>query len=173
MAHPYLRTTRDILKNVETSTLTEMTCHLTDLRDRDGRLFCIGNGGGAAHATHFASDLRKFAHIRAYAQDNMTELTASINDDGWAGHTARWLDIENYTANDGLFVFSVGGGSDTLSANLRWAYSHAKGTLILGITGRPGALADYATCQIVLNADTFQTESIQAVLAHLLVSELT
>lgn len=169
----YLDEHRRLLDGLDLTELQDMVTTLRQVRDRDGRVFCVGNGGGQAHASHLAADLRKISNIEAYAWgDNVADLTAWVNDANWAASTSSWLAASRYGKDDALFVFSVGGTSDTTSANLRWALSYAKGSTILGITGQPGLMAEkgYATVQIVLGADTPHTEGLQSVLAHLLVT---
>ena len=166
----YLIRTLDRLTAIDPDQITLMVGHLQRLRDRHGRLFIIGNGGGQAHASHAAADFRKIGHIESYAWgDNTADLTAWVNDTSWDESTTEWLKASNYTRNDGLLVFSVGGTGPDVSANLWSAVQYCTGSLILGITGRPGELANYATTQIVLDADTAQTESLQSVLWHCLV----
>ncbi len=152
---------------------------LVALRSRGGRLFLLGVGGSAANCSHAAADFRTLCGIEAYAFDNMANLTALTNDDGWEMVFARWLHMSNVTKNDLLYVMSVGGGSPTLSKNLCHAINYAgvKSVPIIGVAGRDGGyLAKYAdACVIVPEpADkslvTPITESMQAVIWHLLVS---
>lgn len=155
--------------------------HLVDLRERGGRLFCLGVGGGAAHASHAAADFRKIAGIESYAPgDNVAELTARINDDGWDSCYAGWLRVSRLSARDALFVFSVGGGDSVrgISTSLVAALALARqaGARILGVVGRDGGCtAQWAdACVIVPTASaetvTPHTEEFQAVVWHLLVS---
>ncbi len=129
------------------------------LRDAD-RVFCIGNGGGYAHATHFASDLRKLCHKQAFSFDNLTELTARVNDDGW---TQAWYDWRAAfgRGDDITFLFSCGGGKDGLSRNLPDAD--------YGIVGLKGAAGNRI---VIPSTSTPVIEGCQAVVAHHLVEQL-
>jgi D-sedoheptulose 7-phosphate isomerase len=154
---------------------------LVAVRARGGRLFLLGVGGGAANASHAVNDFRKLAGFEAYAPtDNVSEVTARTNDEGWGSVFAAWLKGSRLRADDAVFVFSVGGGSleAGVSANLVAALQYAKsvGAGIVGIVGRDGGytakVAD--VCVIVPAAAdglvTPYTEAFQAVVSHLLVS---
>ena len=154
---------------------------IRETRERGGRLFLCGSGGGAGHASHAACDFRKLVRIESYAvTDNVSELTARINDDGWDSSYAEWLRASNLAERDCLFVFSVGGGSleRSISVNLVRAIELAQsvGASVVGIAGRDGgelkARAD--ACVLVPNVDdrfvTPQTEGLQALVWHLVVS---
>lgn len=136
-------------------------------------IFCIGNGGGYAHATHFASDLRKIAGKRAFAFDNGAELTARINDESWELAWYEWIKSFNYDRSECVvFVFSVGGGElDSTSRNLVNTYD--RGTLT-GIVGQAGGdLAAEGWPIIVPSFSTPVIEGAQSVIAHHLVEQLT
>jgi len=154
---------------------------LVDLRRRGGRLFILGVGGGAGHASHAVNDFRRIAGIEAYAPtDNVSELTARINDDGWESSFAGWLRGSRLAQRDMVLVFSVGGGDleRNVSANLVRALEHARevGATICGVVGRDGGytarIAD--ACVVVPSVNhatvTPHTESFQAVVWHLLVA---
>lgn len=154
---------------------------LAQTRARDGRLFLCGSGGGAGHASHAACDFRKLCDIEAYAvTDNVSELTARINDDGWDSSYANWLRASRLRAGDCLFLFSVGGGDVErgVSVNLVEAmhYAHAQGAQVAGVVGRDGGeLARIADACVVIPTGeqgfvTPQTEGLQSVLWHLVVS---
>jgi D-sedoheptulose 7-phosphate isomerase len=154
---------------------------LVELRDRAGRLFLIGVGGGAGHASHAVCDFRKIAQIEAYApSDNVSELTARVNDDGWDTCYANWLRGSHLNKADMVFVLSVGGGDakKNISANLVRALEHARevGAAICGVVGRDGGFTAQVAdaCVIVPIANpsniTPHTESFQALIWHLLVS---
>ncbi|RRA49526.1 SIS domain-containing protein [Acidipila sp. EB88] len=154
---------------------------LVEVRERGGRLFFLGVGGGAGHAGHAVNDFRKIAGIEAYSpSDNVSELTARINDDGWDSCYANWLRGSRLCEKDMLFVFSVGGGSiaNNISMNLVNSVRLAEevGARILGIVGRDGGytaqVADEAIVIPTLSADTVTAlvEAFQAVIWHLLVS---
>ena len=154
---------------------------LVAVKRRGGRLFVLGNGGGAAHATHAAADFRKLAGIESYApHDNFAQLTARVNDDGWDNAYVGWLKVSRLSPVDLVLVISVGGGdaARSLSGNLVAAVRLAKhrGAPVCGIVGRDGGataqLAD--ACVIVPTVNpgqvTAHVEGMQAVLLHLLVT---
>ena len=163
----------------------EAVCRLIDLlvgvRERGGRLFILGVGGSAGNASHAVNDFRKISGLEAYAPtDNVSELTARINDDGWESSFANWLKGSRLIAQDCVLVFSVGGGDAerNISANIVRAleYARAVGASIGGIVGRAsGFTANVADACVVVptvNPDTVtpHTEAYQAVIWHLLVS---
>ena len=153
---------------------------LAALRDRHGRLFILGVGGGAGHASHAVNDFRKLCGIESYAPtDNVSELTARTNDDGWETAFTEWLAVSRFSANDALLVFSVGGGSreHNVSVNLVNAIERGRELCasVYGVVGSPdGALARLADVAIVIDAPpdlkTPLVESFQAVVWHALVS---
>jgi D-sedoheptulose 7-phosphate isomerase len=153
---------------------------LLKVRARGGRLFLIGVGGSAANCSHAAADFRTLCNINAHAFDSMAEFTALSNDHGWTNVFVRWLVAREVCPNDLLYVMSVGGGSTIYSYNLTkamsWVNNLGSGVPIIGVAGRNGgALADYAkACVIVPTVNdahiTPHTESMQAVIWHLLVS---
>jgi D-sedoheptulose 7-phosphate isomerase len=158
-----------------------MVAALAELRERGGRLFCIGVGGGAANASHATTDFRKIAGFEAYCPlDSVAELTARINDEGWDGALAAYLEGSRLGAEDGVFVFSVGGGDGErgISANLVRAVDLAGrvGATVFGVVGRDGGhtarAGDHVVVVPTVNAETVtpHTESFQAVVWHLLVS---
>jgi D-sedoheptulose 7-phosphate isomerase len=158
----------------------EIARGLAAVRERGGRLFVLGVGGGAAHASHAAGDFRKLCRIESYAPtDNVAELTARINDDGWETALTEWLAVSRLAAHDALLVFSVGGGSreHNVSVNLAHAIERAKevGAAVYGVVGSPdGAVARLADTAIVIDAPerlrTPLVESFQALVWHALVS---
>jgi D-sedoheptulose 7-phosphate isomerase len=154
---------------------------LSDVRTRGGRLFIVGVGGSAGNASHAVNDFRKIAHIEAYTPtDNVSELTARINDDGWDTSFANWLAGSKMGPNDALCVLSVGGGDAErgVSVNLIRAIEHAHsvGARVCGVVGRDGGYTarNADVCVIVppISSDTVtaHSESFQAVVWHLLVS---
>ncbi len=165
----YLNTTCDLLGGLLWDEIDYVLQELRECRGRGGRLFLIGNGGGQGYASHAASDFRKFGRIQAWAYDNMTELTARVNDEGWVTSISDWLEASRATDQDCLFVFSVGGGTLSTSANLTQAIRTFPGRTI-GICGeKRGHLGAYGDAVIVIpSGDTAQIESLQAVLFHLL-----
>ncbi len=180
-AERYLAEAREIASRLDVDAIEAMARSLAELRRRGGRLFFLGVGGGAAHASHAVNDFRKLAEIESYAPtDNVGELTARINDNGWEGSYAAYLRGSRLSAEDGVFVFSVGGGDleRNVSANLVRALQYAAtvGASIFGVVGRDGGhtarVAEH--CVVVPTAEagrvTPHTESFQAVVWHLLVS---
>jgi D-sedoheptulose 7-phosphate isomerase len=157
-----------------------MALGLAAVRERGGRLFILGVGGGAGHASHAVNDFRKLCLIESYAPtDNVSELTARTNDDGWETSYTNWLTVSKLSADDALLVFSVGGGSreHNVSLNLVNAIERARelGASIYGVVGSPdGTLAKLADVAIVVTAPaelkTPLVESFQAVVWHGLVS---
>jgi D-sedoheptulose 7-phosphate isomerase len=175
----FLKSATQIIETLDRGRCGQMIELLVDVRSRGGRLFFIGSGGGAGHASHAVNDFRKIAGIECYSPtDNVSELTARINDDGWDSSYANWLKTSRINANDALFVFSVGGGNEekNISMNLVRAMQLAKevGASILGIVGRDGGYAARAGDAVLvipnLGDVTAQVESFQAVIWHMLVS---
>ena len=170
-----LRAVSYTLGHVKRTEITAFQAHLGWLRAHHSRLFIIGNGGGAGFATHAASDFRKIAGIDAYACDNVPELTARINDDGWGFALADWLRFA--TQGDGLLVFSVGGGEvDGTSENLINACEAAKvkQMRVLGVVGGDGGqVARLADASIVIPSSvTPVVEACQAAVWHAVVEAL-
>lgn len=153
---------------------------LAVVRDRGGRLFLLGVGGGAGHASHAVNDFRKLCRLEAYTPtDNVSELTARTNDDGWDSCFEAWLQTSRLCQRDAVLVFSVGGGSraHNISMNLVRAVELARqvGASIFGVVGRSdGATAQLSDICIVISAPpermTPHVEALQAVVWHLLVS---
>ena len=166
---------------IDRAAVDRMVEILTALRARGGRLFILGVGGGAGHASHAVNDFRKICGIEAYTPtDNVSELTARINDEGWLTAFANWLRGSRISANDAVMVFSVGGGNaeQNISANLVEALKVAKslGAPIIGVVGRDGGytrrVADACVVVPVVNPAhvTAHTEAFQAVVWHGIVS---
>lgn len=177
----YLSQVASLAAQLDADAIDRLVDQLAQLRDRGGRLFFLGVGGGAGHASHAVNDFRKIAGIESYApSDNVSELTARINDDGWDTCYAAWLRGSRLSARDAVFVFSVGGGdaergiSTNLVASLTLA--RAAGASIFGVVGRDGGctarLADACVIVPTASAETVtpHTEEFQAVVWHLLVS---
>jgi D-sedoheptulose 7-phosphate isomerase len=176
----YLNSVADVARRIDPQVLENMALLLAEVRTRGGRLFFLGVGGGAGNASHAVNDFRKLAGIEAYAPtDNVSELTARINDDGWEGAYAAWLQGSRLNAQDGIVVFSVGGGDarKNVSLNLVRAIDYARsvGADVFGVVGRDGGhtARNAKQCLIVPTVDealvTALTESYQAVIWHLLV----
>lgn len=177
----YLKEAISIIENLDQTIIETMVELLIALRQRNGRLFFLGVGGGAGHASHAVNDFRKIAGIEAYSpSDNVSELTARVNDEGWDTTYAAWLAGSRLSSNDMLFVFSVGGGDleRNISPNLVRALEYGKkvGAKIIGVVGRDGGYtAKVAEACVIVptvnpKAVTPHTESFQAVIWHLLVS---
>lgn len=176
----YLAAAARLAEALDPSRVDELALGLAALRARGGRLFVLGVGGGAGHASHAVNDFRKLCRIEAYAPtDNVSELTARTNDDGWEESFSGWLEVSRLCARDALLVFSVGGGSreHNVSTNLVRAIEAARnaGAGVYGVVGAPGGtLADEADVAILLEPPpalrTPLVESFQAVVWHALVS---
>lgn len=177
----YLAQASDIIRQLDRVAIAEMVDYLAQLRERKGRLFILGVGGSAASASHAVNDFRKIADIEAYAPtDNVAELTARTNDDGWETVFVEWLRGSRLTKNDVLFVLSVGGGDldRNISPNLVSALHFAQeiGAGVIGIVGRDGGytakVADACVIVPAVSAATVtpHTEAFHGVIWHLLVS---
>ena len=177
----YLDEVREIAARLDRREIDRLVESLAELRRRGGRLFILGVGGGAGNATHAVNDFRKIAGIEAYAPtDNVSELTARVNDDGWETVFVHWLRGSRLEARDMVLVFSVGGGDleRNISPNLVRALQYAQevGATIGGIVGRDGGytrkVADACVVVPTVNPATVtpHTEAFQAVVWHLLVS---
>jgi D-sedoheptulose 7-phosphate isomerase len=177
----HLAETVEIVQKLNPETVERMVDLLAEVRARGGRLFFLGVGGSAANASHAVNDFRKIAGIESYAPtDNVSELTARTNDEGWASVFVEWLRGSRLQRNDGVMVFSVGGGNveKNVSPNLVSALQYAKevGASILGIVGRDGGytakVADACCIVPTVNPQniTPHSEAFQAVIWHLLVS---
>jgi D-sedoheptulose 7-phosphate isomerase len=180
-AQEYLAEAVQAIEKLDRGQIEKMADVLAETRNRGGRLFILGVGGSAANASHAVNDFRKICGFEAYAPtDNVAELTARTNDDGWAGVFAEWLKGSRLRAGDLVLVFSVGGGSleKNVSPNLVKALQLAKerGARIIGVVGRDGGYtAEVAdACAIIPTVNgvhvTPHTEAFQAVVWHLLVS---
>ena len=177
----YIQEATEILRRLDQSAVERIADLLLELRERSGRLFLLGGGGGAGHASHAVCDFRKIAQIEAYSpSDNVSELTARVNDEGWETAYANWLRGSRLNEADMVFVFSVGGGDvqKNVSANLVRALEHARKVraTICGVVGRDGGYTAQVASACVLipvaNPSTItpHTESFQAMIWHLLVS---
>jgi D-sedoheptulose 7-phosphate isomerase len=180
-AQEYLTEVGRILQRLDAGLIEQAVTLVADTRTRGGRLFILGVGGGAANASHAVNDFRKIAGLEAYAPtDNVAELTARVNDEGWPSAFEGWLRVSRITADDLILVLSVGGGDveKNVSVNLVQAlkYGQQQGARILGVVGRDnGFTAKVAdTCIVVPQVNpahvTPHTEAFQSVILHLLVS---
>jgi len=171
----------DILRRIDDQAIDRLAAGLAAVRDRGGRLFIAGVGGSAGHASHAVNDFRKICRFEAYTPtDNVSELTARVNDEGWESCFAEWLKISRIGANDALLIFSVGGGNveKQISVNLVRAIDEAKarGARVFGVVGKDGGYTKRTAdeCVVIPTASpdriTPHTEGLCAVVWHLLVS---
>lgn len=177
----YFKDCIEIIDRIDREQITNISAILKKIQIEQGRLFILGVGGSAGNASHAVNDFRKIAGIESYAPtDNVSELTARVNDDGWETVFINWLKGSRLNSKDGILVFSVGGGNaeKNVSVNLVRALQYAKdvGASIMGIVGRDGGytakVADACVIIPPVNNETItpQTEAFQAVIWHLLVS---
>jgi len=182
LARRYLDEAARIAGEIDTGAVERLVGELLSLRGRGGRLFLLGVGGSAANASHAANDFRKLAGLEAYAPtDNVSELTARTNDEGWETVFAAWLKTSRLGPSDLVLVFSVGGGdlARNISSNLVRALEHAKavGARIAGVVGRDGGftarVADACVVVPTVASErvTPHTEAFQSVVWHLIVSD--
>ena len=177
----FLSETTEIIARLDAAAIDRVVALLAATRAAGGRLFILGVGGSAANASHAVNDFRKIAGIEAYAPtDNVSELTARTNDEGWAGVFDSWLRVSRLNAKDAILVFSVGGGNveKGISANLVAALQYAKsaGAKIAGVVGRDGGYTAQVAdaCVVIPTVNPAHTtphaEAFQAVVWHLIVS---
>jgi D-sedoheptulose 7-phosphate isomerase len=180
-AQEHLSEAVEIIHKIDVAAIEKMADLLADVKKDGGRIFFLGVGGGAGNCSHAVNDFRKIAEIESYAPtDNVSELTARTNDEGWATVFEEWLKISKLNAKDVIFVFSVGGGNieKNISANLVAALKYAKtvGAKIAGVVGRDGGYTAQSAdaCVIIPTVNpeniTPHSEAFQAVVWHLLVS---
>jgi D-sedoheptulose 7-phosphate isomerase len=177
----HLNETIEIIKKIDIESIEKVVDLLVKVRDESGRIFFLGVGGSAGNCSHAVNDFRKILEIECYAPtDNVSELTARTNDDGWPSVFESWLKISKLNSRDLVFIFSVGGGNleKNISPNLVLALQYAKkiGSRITGIVGRDGGytaqVADESVIIPTINIAnvTPHTEAFQAVIWHLIVS---
>jgi len=177
----YLEETVDIVRRIDAASIDRLAEGLASVRDRGGRLFIVGVGGSAGHASHAVNDFRKICQFEAYTPtDNVSELTARVNDEGWESSFAEWLKISRLGDRDAVLVFSVGGGNveKNVSVNLVRAIDEARsrGAKVFGIVGKDGGYTNKVAdaCVVIPTASperiTPHTEGLCAVVWHLLVS---
>jgi D-sedoheptulose 7-phosphate isomerase len=170
-----------ILELLDAAAIERIAELLAEIKASAGRLFFLGVGGSAGNCSHAVNDFRKLTGIECYAPtDNVSELTARINDDGWESTFVEWLKVSRFNSNDAVFILSVGGGNveKNISPNLVAATRHAKslGAKVIGILGRDGGhtaqVADASVIVPTVNPETVtpHSEAFQAVIWHLLVS---
>lgn len=171
----------EVIRSVDSNTIEELAVGLARIRENGGRLFILGVGGSAGHASHAVNDFRKICEIEAYSpSDNVSELTARVNDEGWESSYSEWLKRSNLRSSDAILIFSVGGGDreNNISMNLVHSIDLARrvGAKVFGIVGRQGGYTKlYAdSCVVIppLFAEhcTPHTEGLSAVVWHALVS---
>ena len=180
-AKQHLAEAIDMINKIDANAIEKIADLLANVKERDGRIFFLGVGGSAGNCSHAVNDFRKIVGIESYAPtDNVSELTARTNDEGWATIFAEWLKISKLSPKDMLFIFSVGGGNleKNISPNLVEALKYGKqmGSKIVGVVGRDGGytaqVADACVIIPTVNPDnvTPHSEAFQAVVWHLLVS---
>ena len=180
-AQQHLNESIEIIQQMDVAAIEKMADLLSQVKSDGGRIFFLGVGGSAGNCSHAVNDFRKIVGIESYAPtDNVSELTARTNDEGWASIFVEWLKVSKLTAKDMLFIFSVGGGNleKNISPNLVEALKFAKtvGSKIVGVVGRDGGytaqVADACVIVPTVNADniTPHSEAFQGVVWHLLVS---
>lgn len=183
-AEKFLSETAEIVQKLDRAAIESLATELAALRERGGRLFVLGVGGSAGNASHAVNDFRKICGIEAYAPtDNVSELSARVNDDGWESTFSEWLKVSRLSGSDMILILSVGGGNlaQNVSPNLVRAIEHARsvGARIGGIVGRDGGYtAQTAHASVIIptvNAGTVtpHAEAFQAIVWHLLVSHPT
>ena len=177
----HLSEAADIIKKIDPSSIEDIVEVIVKIKKNKGRSFFIGVGGSAANCSHAVNDFRKIVGLESYAPtDNVAELTARTNDEGWNSVFSEWLKVSNLNSKDLIFVFSVGGGNleKNISVNLIEALKYAKsvGSKIVGIVGKDGGftnkIADSCVLIPIVNEKTItpHTEAFQAVIWHLIVS---
>jgi D-sedoheptulose 7-phosphate isomerase len=180
-AEQHMRESSQIIEKMDVAPIEKMADLLAQVKTDGGRIFFLGVGGSAGNCSHAVNDFRKIVGIECYAPtDNVSELTARTNDEGWASIFVEWLKISKLLARDAIFVFSVGGGNleKNISPNLVTALQYAKtvGAKVMGVVGRDGGytakVADACVIVPTVNAEnvTPHSEAFQAVVWHLLVS---
>ena len=177
----FLDETIEVIRRIDAEAIDRTAAGLAAVRDAGGRLFILGVGGSAGHASHAVNDFRKICRFEAYTPtDNVSELTARVNDEGWDSCFAEWLKISRVGAGDAVLIFSVGGGNveKNVSVNLVRAIDEARGrgAKVFGVVGKDGGytrqVADECVLIPVISADriTPHTEGLAAVVWHILVS---
>jgi len=180
-ARQHLEEAVEIIRKMDVAAIEKMADLLASVKQAGGRIFFLGVGGSAGNCSHAVNDFRKIVGIESYAPtDNVSELTARTNDEGWATIFIEWLKVSKLSAKDAVFIFSVGGGNleKNISPNLVTALQHAKsvGAKITGVVGRDGGytakVADACVIVPTVNTETItpHSEAFQAVVWHLLVS---
>ena len=177
----YLKEVKNICDSISIQDIIKFSAVIQDIKTNKGRLFFLGVGGSAGNASHAVNDFRKILGIESYSvSDNVSELTARINDDGWDSSYSNWLKISNLSEKDAIIIFSVGGGSNTTSKNLVHSidYANKVGAKVLSIVSRDGGYSkDHSDVCILIptihpNRITPHAEEWQGIIWHLMVSLL-
>ena len=177
----FLSLISSITEEIDYNKIEKLTFEILKIKKKNGRIFFLGVGGSAANCSHAVNDFRKICNIEAYTpSDNVAELTARINDEGWETSMSEWLKVSKLSKKDALFVFSVGGGNKKkkVSTNLISAidYAKKKGSKVFGVVGKKGGYLDRnGNCTILIpevnkKKVTPLSEAYQAVIWHCLVS---
>ncbi len=173
----YYETVIKTVEGLDQSQIAKCVNFLREIRMQKGRVFVLGMGGSAGNASHMVNDLRKICNIEAYAPtDNVSEFSASCNDEGLGSYFPRWLETSKITSNDAIFILSVGGGNRELNVSTELTnaidVAVARGTRILGIVGRDGGYSQKKSKDVILvpsiisELDTALVESFQAIIWH-------
>ena len=180
-SNTHLSEASNIIKKIDTKKIENMVDIILNVRKQKGRIFFLGVGGSAGNCSHAVNDFRKIIGIESYAPtDNVSELTARANDEGWDSIFSEWLKVSNLSSKDLIFIFSVGGGSieKNISPNIVAALKYGKsvGYKLIGVVGRDGGytskVADVCLIIPTVNEKTItpHTEAFQAIIWHLIVS---
>jgi len=175
----FLAESIEIINKIDQKSVLNLVRTLAKIKQQKGRVFLCGSGGGAGHASHAACDFRKLLGIESYSvTDNVSELTARINDDSWESSYVEWLKVSNLNEKDGVFIFSVGGGDKEAKISMQLVsamdYAKSTGAAIMGVAGRSGGhLAKITTNCVIIpelrtSSVTAQTEGFQALIWHML-----
>lgn len=177
----YLDEVKNICELIDKNSINLFIEHIEKLKERNGRLFILGVGGSAANSSHAVNDFRKILNIETYSiTDNVSELTARINDDGWNTSYINWLKVSRFCSNDAILIFSVGGGSNTTSFNLVKCMEYAReiDSTILSVVSRNGGKAKELSNScifippIIESRITPHAEEWQGIILHLVISAL-
>jgi D-sedoheptulose 7-phosphate isomerase len=169
----------EIIKKIDQQSVLRVVRNLTKIKQAKGRIFLCGSGGGAGHASHAACDFRKLLGIECYSvTDNVSELTARINDESWESSYVEWMKVSNLNEKDGVFIFSVGGGDKEAKISMQLVsvmdYAKSIGASVMGVAGRSGGHLSKTTENCVIipemrsSSVTAQTEGFQALIWHML-----
>lgn len=175
----FLMESIEIIKKIEQKTVLNIVRTLAKIKREKGRIFLCGSGGGAGHASHAACDFRKLLGIESYSvTDNVSELTARINDESWESSYVEWMKVSNLNEKDGVFIFSVGGGDKEANISMQLVsamdYANSVGASVMGVAGRSGGHLSKTTENCVIipelrsSSVTAQTEGFQALIWHML-----